>query len=373
MFKRRIISLLLVLVFLVMSLSSCAPTKTKTVGNVGEYEVLYEELYFLAFSYKAGLEAKYGEYEKLDESKAKQFADELRELVYSNIVTNYAILSLCKEEGLTLKSDGLVKRVDDYVEKFIATEFKSDKTAYKDSLKQYGMTEHYFRFVSSVDILYSDLMTKLLENSEVVNDNQKMKDIVKGEFARTWHIAVINDEGESIEQNRAKAEAALAKYRDGSMSMYKLIGSQYNEDISITDLDGVYFARGSMDESYEEAAFALDVGEVSDVIETAGAFYVIQRLEIEDAYVEKNLYDLKEKYIGSVIYEKLEKKKTELKFEPNEFAEGLDIASLEEPGTNGLVIALALGGLALVIAGAVVTVILVKRRRTRALVEGKKK
>lgn len=373
MFKRRIISLLLVLVFLVMSLSSCAPAKTKAVGAVGEYEVAYEELYFLAFSYKTGLEAKYGEYEKLDEGKAKQFRDELRGLVYSNIVTNYAILSLCKEEGLTLKSDGLADRVDDYVEKFIATEFKSDKAAYKNSLKQYGMTEHYFRFVSSVDILYSDLMTKLLEKSDVVNDNEKMKDIVKSEFARTWHIAVINDEGESIEQNRAKAEEALAKLRDGSMSMYRLIGSQYNEDISITDLDGIYFARGSMDEEYEKAAFLLEAGEVSDVVETDGAFYVIQRLEIEDAYVEKNLYDLREKYIGSVIYEKLEKKKNELKFEPNGFAQGVDIAALEVPEANGLVIALVLGGAALVIAGAVVTVILVNKRRARALVERKKK
>ena len=215
-------------------------------------------------------------------------------------------------------------------------------------------------------------MTKLLEKSDVVNDNQKMKDIVKSEFARTWHIAVINDKGESIEQNRAKAEEALAKLRDGSMSMYKLIGSQYNEDISITDLDGIYFARGSMEQEYEKAAFALEVGAVSDVVETDGAFYVIQRLEIEDAYVEKNLYDLREKYIGSVIYEKLEKKKNELKFEPNEFAKELDIANLEESAGNGLVIALVIGAVALVVAGAVIGVILVRKRRTRALIERKK-
>ncbi len=373
MFKTKIISLLLVLLIAVSCLSSCAPTQTKTVGKVGEYEVAYEELYFLAFTYKEGLEAKYGAYDTLDGDKAKQFEGELRELVYANIVTNYAILSLCKEEGLTLKSEGLDERVNSYIERFIITEFDSDKSAYNESIRQYGMTDHYVRFTTSVDMLYSDLMTILLAKSDVANDDEKIKDIVKKDFARTWHVAVLNDKGESIEANRAKAEAALAKYRDGSMSMYKLIGSQYNEDISITELDGIYFARGSMHENYEAAAFALEVGEVSDVVETDAAFFIIQRLEIEDNYVDKNLDDLKQKYIDSVIYAMLEEKKTELKFEPNGFAEGLNIASLEEPTSDGLVIGLVVAGCVLIIAGAVVTVILVRKRRTRALVESDKK
>ena len=372
MFKTKIISLLLVLVFAISCLSSCAPAKTKSVGTVGEYEVAYEELYFLAFSYKKGLEAKYGEYDKLDSEKAKQFEEELNELVYSNIVTNHAILSLCKEEDLTLKSEGLEDRVDEYVEEVIIPQFDLDKNNYKQSLKEKGLTEHYVRFVASVDLLYSDFMRKTLEKSDVANDDVKMKDIIKQEFIRTWHVAVINHEGESVDENRAKAEAALEKYRSGSRSMYKLIGDN-DVDPAIKDLDGIYFVRGSMEETYEQAAFALEVGEVSDVVETDAAFYIIQRLELEDNYIDKNLYDLKEKYIGSVIYGMLEEKKSELKFEPNEFAKELDIANLEEPAGNGLVIALVIGAVAVVVAGGVVGVILVRKRRTRALIERKKK
>ena len=367
MFKTKIISLLLVLVLLVGCLASCAPSQTKTVGKVGEFDVPYDEFYFLAYSYKGSLEAKYGKYDTLSDEKAKQFRDELSELVSSNIVANYAILSLCKEEGLTLNSAGLDKRVDKYIENLIITEFASVKSDYKSSLELYGMTDRYVRFTVSVDMLYSDLMTKLLEKSEVAKNDAKMKEIVKDEFVRTWHIAVINDSGDNIESNRAKAEAALKKYRDGSMSMYGLIGSAYNEDLSLTDLDGFYFTRGSKEKAYEDAAFGLKVGEVSEVVETAGAFYVIQRLEIEDEYVNDNLDELKEEYIGSVVYEMLDKKKSELKFEPNEFAEGLDIAGLEAPEESGFVIALAIGGAAVLLAGAVVVVILVKKKKSKAL------
>ena len=69
----------------------------------------------------------------------------------------------------------------------------------------------------------------------------------------------------------------------------------------------------------------------------------------------------------------LEEKKTELKFEPNDFAKELNIISLEEPAGNGLVIGLIIGGSVLIIVGAVVAVILVRKRRTRALIERKKK
>ena len=371
MFKTKIISLLLVLVLLVGCLASCAPSQTKTVGKVGEFDVPYDEFYFLATSYKKGLEAKYGEYDTLDAEKAEQFDNELRELVYSNIITNHAILTLCKEDGLTLDSEGLDERVDEYVDEVIIPQFDLDKNNYKSSLALYGMTDRYVRFTVSVDMLYSDLKTKLLEKSDIANDDVKMKDIIKQEFIRTWHVAVINHDGESIDDNRTKAEAALAKYRSGSSSMYELIGD-HDVDPEIKDLNGVYFARGTWNEIYEEAAFALKIGEVSGVVETNEAFYIIQRLEIEDDYINKNLYDLREKYIGSVIYEMLDKKKAELKFEPNEFTEGLDIASLEAPEESGLVIALVMGGAALLLAGAVVVVILVKKKKSKALAVKKK-
>ena len=74
----------------------------------------------------------------------------------------------------------------------------------------------------------------------------------------------------------------------------------------------------------------------------------------------------------SVIYEMLEDKKTELKFEPNEFAEDLDIVNLEAPGTNVLVIIFVAGGVAVALAGAVVAVILIRKKKSKALVEKKK-
>ena len=373
----RAVSLLLSLLLIIISFSGCSSSATTSVGKVSKYDVPYDEMYFLAQSYKSNLEAKYGEYDKLDPVAAEQFEKELEELVYSNITVNYAILSLCEEYGLSINDDGIDDRVDEYIDNIILTDFASDKSAYKESLKQFGFTEHYVRFTAAVDILYSDLLTKLLEASLIEDDDEKIKEIVKSEFARTWHIMISNDSGESIEANRAKAEEALEKYRKGEKSMYELIGSVYNEDLSLTELDGFYFAKGSMDEKYEEAAFALEVGEISDVVETYGtnslgqtvtAFYLIKRLEIEDEYVDKNLSELKQKYIDSVVYEMLDEKKSILSFEPNEFAKELELSTLKAPSNMGTVIVVS-AAVIVVLAAGVVFMLVAKKRRSRALVK----
>ena len=100
---------------------------------------------------------------------------------------------------------------------------------------------------------------------------------------------------------------------------------------------------------------------------------MIQRLALEDAYINKNLEELKEAYMGSVIYDLVEEKKGELTFEPNDFAKELDLSGLEAPAGDGLVIGLIIGGAVLLIAGAVFVIIIVKKRRDKALIEKKRR
>ena len=377
----KAVALALVFVFALSSLCACSSStdEKKVVGKVGDLEVCYDELYFLASSYKIGLEAKYGEYSSLGEADAKKFTDELRELVYTNIVTNYAILSLCAKEDLSIENKDLDDRVDDYINKMIESEFDS-KSEYKANMKEYGLTDRYVRFTAAVDLLYSDLLAELLEDGKIEDDNDKITDLIKNEFVRTWHIMISNDAGEDVEANRAKAEEALAKLRDGSMSMYKLIGSAYNEDFSIGELDGLYFTRGSKTEEYEAAAYALEVGEVSEVIEAPATnangesvtgFYIIQRLELEDTYITNNLPTLKEQYHDSVMYSMVEAEREALEFVPNDFGKSLDLAALEAPiSIAATVRVIVIIAICVVLAGAataVVVVIVKKKKNKKAL------
>ena len=371
----KIFSLFLACLIFITCLTSCAlDTELREVGKVGEYDVLYEELYFLANSYKANLEDKYGEYSTLDAEKKAEFDGKLEELVYTNIITNYAVLDLCKDAGLTIKDAGVEDRVDEYIKFVIESNFDGSKSDYKESMEAYCLTDHYVRFTSAVDLIYSDLLANELEKSEAELSEEALMEIVKTEFARTWHIMIFNDEGESREANRVKAEEALSKLRDGSMTMYKLIGSSYNEDLSLTTLDGIYFAKGTRDKAYETAAFSLEPGGVSDVIElsyvnpqgvSTNAFCILQRLEIEDVYVNQNFASLREEYVKSKISIMLDDIKADLSFEPNEYGASLELSDLEDAGAiSTAFVILVLVSLVLVTAAVVVIVIVVKKKKS---------
>ena len=65
----------------------------------------------------------------------------------------------------------------------------------------------------------------------------------------------------------------------------------------MTTTDGYYFTRGEYEKAYEDAAFALSVGEHSGVVEGETGFYIITRLEKDVNYIEKNFDTLKEQYL----------------------------------------------------------------------------
>ena len=90
-------------------LSSCSMMKTnpmtstdldKTiVGTVGDYEVRYDELSYIAYEFRDSMEKKYGEGIWNDPESAEKYRAELEENVFEAIKSNYAVLALCAQNG----------------------------------------------------------------------------------------------------------------------------------------------------------------------------------------------------------------------------------------------------------------------------------
>jgi len=104
------------------------------------------------------------------------------------------------------------------------------------------------------------------------------------------------------------------------------IGTKYNQDMSSCEY---YFPKGYMEDNYERAAFALAIGEVSEVVETEEGFYVIQRLEPEEAYFETHMETLIEMYIVGKINLEFDAYAKMLSFEPNEYGKSLVLSELK--------------------------------------------
>jgi hypothetical protein len=166
-----------------------------------------------------------------------------------------------------------------------------------------------------------------------------------------------------------------------------MIGSKYNDDLTPGTLDGHYFTKGTMDKAYEKAAYSLEVGEVSDIVASVGkdngrtidCYYIIQRLELDDEYIEKNFDTLKSDYYISIVYDMVEELQSSLSFALNDYGRSLDLLALEEPSTTDPVIVLIVGSVIfgiVIIALVTATVIVMKKRKEkqlRLLAESKKR
>ena len=384
----RALSLLMIVLLLLPFAVSCKARplgQTKLarteVGNVDKYPVLYEEFYFLAHNY---YEAVKDEYKNDPESLKKAVWDYVNE----NIVANYAILKLCETEGILYDESELKDDVKTVLELTIASEFEDSRSDYLKNQKAMGLTDHYVRFVTGVDLLYDRLANKYMETGVVPNTDEKILSYIKENFVHTWHIAIFVDENDDRDTELAKANEALSKLNSGEMTMLDLMGSRYNEDLipPSTEYDGYYFPKGVMEQWYENAAFSLEIGEHSDVIKATGSnnkgeyvecFYIIERLASSEEEIRSNFDALSDEVSGSIIAEKMQAIKDSLKFTPNDFALSLDVHELEAP-KNGvdyqliLVIALCVLSLSAVIVS-IVFIRKMRRKRFHASIRSPKK
>lgn len=368
-FRLISLSLALILAFPLVSCSkdlfdgvTVTEEEGRVVGKVGDYEVLYDELYYLIMSCKDIMKIKYGDDIFDSEENAAEYADELEEMVLERITSNYAVLTLCDQYGFknALEKSDVVDYVNDEMDSLLYSlavnsgievtlnESLTGKLTYKyekdglkktreilaEALEETYLTERVMRLTLATEFAFGELVEILTgKKEEIIYKSEDIEEYMfSDKFIRTRHVFIQNDRGDSVEENRALAEEALQKYRAGD-PMDKLIGSKYNEDVTMSPSVGYYFTYGEMDEAYEKAAFDLKEGEVSDIVETDEGFFIIERCEKSSTYMLGNFEALAEQITYALVNQKVFDHQSTISLEMNDFGRSLEfykIAVAEE-------------------------------------------
>ncbi len=313
----KILALAAVFALSLSLLASCGGIDEKAVimQADGKYDISYELYRYFYLNYKYGMEDDAFSDENIEETKK-----ELERLTVSSLQGVFATIAVAGSYNIKLDDPDIVETVDLTVEE--TKEDMGGSAEYKQLLEDYYMTEDVFRFMIAVDacedVLYSTLTTGL---GIIETDNEKVLEIIKGdEFIRIQQVMISKTNGFTDEENKEKANTVYTLATSGTP--FRDLVAKYSNDYSMTD-DGYYFTYMYMNEEIEKAAFALDIGEISPVIESSGGYHIILRLEKEEDYIMQNFEDLKTQYQSCRFYTVLDEKKPEISIEKTELFDSI--------------------------------------------------
>ena len=157
----------------------------------------------------------------------------------------------------------------------------------------YDANKGQFASAESADIEYVVLNMEAVRNSLTVSEadlktyyEQNAQRLAGKEERKASHIliAVAKDASADVrDKAKATAQALLAKVRAKPDSFADLARKNSQDSASATQGGDLgYFSKGSMVKQFEDAAFALKKGEISEIVESDFGYHIIKLVDIKE-------------------------------------------------------------------------------------------
>jgi len=151
------------------------------------------------------------------------------------------------------------------------------EVGFEQLLTQYGMTEDALRYnilisISLDEIRYSEVEYSEEDLKQFFEENPEYFD--QAEEVRASHILVEDEES---------AESILAQLADGENFAELAESHSLDPGSSAQGGDLGFFQQGMMYQEFEDVAFALEIDELSEPIQTDAGFHIIKVTEREEA------------------------------------------------------------------------------------------
>ncbi|MBR5453470.1 MAG: peptidylprolyl isomerase [Clostridia bacterium] len=273
----------------------------KVVMTIGGYEITYDIYRYFFLNYKAqydqGNESVWNDPEVGEALRAAH-----KETVLESIKGVVAMQKLAEKAKLNLESDVIKNAVTSSVLEMYAYT-GNDIAKYKEELASQNLTDRAYRYMTGVSELQS--RSYLLSGDNGIVDLSEAAvmaaNLDENEFACVKQILIRNDEGEDKEENLRRAQYALSRIEKGES--FEVVMSDMGEDKDLKNQsDGYYFTHYEYLEEFEKATFALDIGEVSCIVETEVGYSIIKRYPKSSEYIERHYSDLKNSYSLASYY-----------------------------------------------------------------------
>ncbi len=305
--NKRVLSIALVLMLLMTTLAACQQPEDKpTVDENVIAKVNGENIYLESFTKNfVVVEKRYNEW-----YTENIWSQEINGKTVLEIVKGQVLDKLITEELIKQEADKKGIKVDEAKVEETYTTFK-ERLDQDETLKTFyaenNLDDEFVKKQISMEMLVSEYEKTVID--ELGLKGEKLDEITKDYVVqvRAKHI-LIKDE--------TKAKEILEKAKAGED--FTTLAKENSEDPSAKDNNGDlgFFPRNAMVPEFEEAAFSLNIGEISELVKTEYGYHIIK---VEG---KKTISDLKDEISEEELA--MEKKNVEAKIIQDKFIEKIE-------------------------------------------------
>lgn len=202
---------------------------------------------------------------------------------------------------------------------------------YKEQLKKLGIDDEFLRDQQEKDLAMQNYQSSFTKKTKISDEELKKyydshKDEFKKDEVEASHILLktVDDNNKPLSDDKKaeakkKAEEALKEVKSGED--FAKVAKKYSQDSTASDGGKLgFFSRGQMVAEFEEAAFSMKKGEVSNLVETQYGYHIIK---VTDRVNEQTSFEdaketIKDQLLKNKYQEQIEKLTKEAKVEKDE-------------------------------------------------------
>ena len=257
--KFMIVLILVVVVALAAIVGTNFSSRSETIASVNGNKITSDDLYEI-------MAAQYGS------------------SIVDTLITNKVIEQEAEKQGVKISADAIEEELDAFIESYGGEE------SFNAALEQSGISLDNFKYDIEIYLMTKELMSPDIEVTEEDMETyfeENKADFAQAEEVQASHILV---------EDEATAKEVLEKVNAGED--FAELAKEYSTDGTAENGGDLgFFGTGEMVEPFEKAAFALEIGQVSDIVETEYGFHIIKvtdKQEAKEAVYEDHKEEIKE-------------------------------------------------------------------------------
>lgn len=275
-------------------LSACGGGSADQLAKVNGQVITKDEFKRTLSLYSPSYELQFGPTVwEMEIEPGVTFAQKFQEEIYEKMITDKVLEEAATEEGITVTDEEVEKDFEE-----LSATLKQQE-AFKKMMDENKIDDEYLKGQIKKDKTIQKFFDKKMEESKVSDEEAKkyydehIEDFTKSEVKASHILISTRDEAtqaplSDAEKAKKKEEAEAILKQAKSGKNFAELAQQHSQDPGSAKLGGDlgYFDKKRMVPEFSEVAFALKVGEISDLVETEYGYHIIKLIDKKEAEVE---------------------------------------------------------------------------------------